>query len=293
MPAGHLSDLDVSGDDLGKFWAENFKDISHDVGSWIENVEKTTNCRKSGDFSVERLMKLNKDILAKLLFEGYRSASSYIGFIDDARTQVENLKSELIESHRSQIKLQQNLLEVQSEQIKSVSTVIDTAIENGMKSYSQVVTNSVSKPEPNLTEEKLKKVIQEAVADEDRSKNIMVFGMSEEAEEDVSDKITAVFEEISEKPRFEAARIGREKTGKVRPIKVSLCSSDAVHQILAKARNLRTSTSHRSVYIEPDRSLEERVKQKELLTEMKRRANEDNSKYYYIRSGRICCRDKR
>ena len=209
MPAGHLSDLDVSGDDLGKFWAENFKDISHDVGSWIENVEKTTNCRKSGDFSVERLMKLNKDILAKLLFEGYRSASSYIGFIDDARTQVENLKSELIESHRSQIKLQQNLLEVQSEQIKSVSTVIDTAIENGMKSYSQVVTNSVSKPEPNFTEAKLKKVIQEAVADEDRSKNIMVFGMSEEAEEDVSDKITAVFEEISEKPRFEAARIGR------------------------------------------------------------------------------------
>ena len=293
MPAGHLSDLDVSGDDLGKFWAENFKDISHDVGSWIENVEKTTNCRKSGDFSVERLMKLNKDILAKLLFEGYRSASSYIGFIDDARTQVENLKSELIESHRSQIKLQQNLLEVQSEQIKSVSTVIDTAIENGMKSYSQVVTNSVSKPEPNFTEAKLKKVIQEAVADEDRSKNIMVFGMSEEAEEDVSDKITAVFEEISEKPRFEAARIGREKTGKVRPIKVSLCSSDAVHQILAKARNLRTSTSHRSVYIEPDRSLEERVKQKELLTEMKRRANEDDSKYYYIRSGRICCRDKR
>ena len=221
------------------------------------------------------------------------AATIYIGFIDDARTQVENLKSELIESHRSQIKLQQNLLEVQSEQIKSVSTVIDTAIENGMKSYSQVVTNSVSKPEPNFTEAKLKKVIQEAVADEDRSKNIMVFGMSEEAEEDVSDKITAVFEEISEKPRFEAARIGREKTGKVRPIKVSLCSSDAVHQILAKARNLRTSTSHRSVYIEPDRSLEERVKQKELLTEMKRRANEDDSKYYYIRSGRICCRDKR
>jgi hypothetical protein len=73
-----------------------------------------------------------------------------------------------------------------------VSTVIDTAIENGIKSYSQVVTNSVSKPELNSTEEKLKKVIQVAVADEDRLRNIMVFGMSEEAEEDVSDKITVV-----------------------------------------------------------------------------------------------------
>jgi hypothetical protein len=36
-----------------------------------------------------------------------------------------------------------------------------------MKSYSQVVTitNSVSKPEPNFVEKKLKKVIQEAVAE--------------------------------------------------------------------------------------------------------------------------------
>jgi hypothetical protein len=89
---------------------------------------RTTNCRKSGDFSVERLIRRNKEFLAKLLFAVYRSASSYIGFLDDARTQVENLKSELIEEHRLQIKLQQNLFEVQSEHIMSLSTVIDTAI---------------------------------------------------------------------------------------------------------------------------------------------------------------------
>jgi hypothetical protein len=49
-------------------------------------------------------------------------------YTDDARTQLENLKSDLIESQRSEIKPQKNLLEVQAEQPKSVSTVVDTAL---------------------------------------------------------------------------------------------------------------------------------------------------------------------
>ena len=162
-----------------------------------------------------------------------------------------------------------------------------------MKSYSSVLTDSVTKPEPSFSEERLKKVVQEAVADEDRSRNIMVSGVNEEIGEDLSDRISTVFEEILEKPSFEAARIGKMETDKVRPVKVSLRSSDAVHQILAKARNLRKSTTHRSVYIGPDRSPEERVKQRELIAEMKRKANEDDSKHYYVRSGEICCRDKK
>jgi len=120
----------------------------------------------------------------------------------------------------------------------------------------------------------------------------MVFGISEETGENLINKVAAVFEEISEKPSFEAARIGKESTDKTRPVKVSLRSSDTVHQILAKAKTLKTSTTHRSVYIGPDRSPEERAKQKELVTEMKRRANEDSSKQFYVRSGRIFSRDK-
>ena len=285
-------DLNLSGDDLRDCWAHHFSDLSGELSTWIEKLKKATNCQRPRDFSQRNLKKLGVDVLAGLLLEGCQVGSSYIDFVDDARTKVENLKLELIESQRSEIKLQKNLIELQSEQLKSVSTAVDTAIENGMKSYSNVLTDSVTKPEPTFTEEKLKKVVQEAVAEEDRSRNIMVFGVSEETGEDLNGTIGAVFEEISEKPTFEAARIGRVESGKVRPIKVSLRSSAAVHQILAKARKLKTSSSYRSVYIGPDRSPEERVKQKELLTEMKRKANEDNSKHYYVRSGRICSKDK-
>ena len=82
------------------------------------------------------------DVLAKLVFEGYQIGTGYTGCIDDARANVENwekLKSELIESQRSEIRLQGKIIELQSEQLKSVSTVVDTAIEKGMKSYSSVL----------------------------------------------------------------------------------------------------------------------------------------------------------
>jgi hypothetical protein len=77
----------------------------------------------------------------------------------------------------------------------------------------------------------------------------MVFRVSEETEEDLSVKISSVFKEISEKRTFEADQIGGTETGKVRPIKVSLCSYNAVHQILAKARRLKMSSFYRSLYI--------------------------------------------
>ena len=120
----------------------------------------------------------------------------------------------------------------------------------------------------------------------------MVFGMEEGTGEDLGSKITEMFDEISEKPSFEAARVGSKFTDKIRPVKVSLHSSGTVHQILVKAKKLRSSTTHRSVYIAPDRSPDERVKQKQLIAELKRKANEDTSKHYYVKSGRIFSKDK-
>jgi hypothetical protein len=93
-----------------------------------------------------------------------------------------------------------------------------------MKFYSQVLTSSDCKPESTFTEEKLKKVAQEAMAEEDRLKNIMVFEVGGDTDEDLSGVTTAVFEEISEKPTFEAVWIGKVENGKVRLVRVSLCS---------------------------------------------------------------------
>ena len=64
--------------------------------------------------SLRSLKKLSVDVLAKLVFGGYQIGTGYTGCIDDARANVENwekLKSELIESQRSEIRLQGKIIE--------------------------------------------------------------------------------------------------------------------------------------------------------------------------------------
>ena len=75
-------------------------------------------------------------------------------------------------------------------------------------------------------------------------------------------------------------------------VKVSLCNSSTVHQILVNAKKLRLSEDHKTVFISPDRSPEDRAIHQRLVLEMKQIAKEDIKKHYYIRSGNICSEDK-
>ncbi len=277
------------GDMLGDHFDE-FSEASDELVSWIEELKETMNCKNEFEFSVEKFMRSNKDTMAKCLLTVCKTVEAYQASFKSAKGQVENLKSELIESQRTVVKLQQDLLDVKSEEIKSMSTVVDTAVQKGIQTYSEV-TQSLTTSAPGFTAEKLKKVVQEAVADEDRSRNIVVFGMEEKTDEDLDSKITAIFEELSEKPSFQATRVGKESDNKIRPVKVSLRSSDTVHQILVKAKQLRSTNTYRSVYIAPDRTPEERIKQRKLISEMKRLASEDSRKHYYVKSGRILSTD--
>jgi hypothetical protein len=64
----------------------------------------------------------------------------------------------------------------------------------------------------------------------DRSRIVIVFGLSEKKEEDVEEEVHELFQEIRLKPSLQPCRVGRITTGKSkRPVKVSLFSSSAVH----------------------------------------------------------------
>ena len=83
-----------------------------------------------------------KDILAKILLEGYQTVYSHWDTFELSRVGVEKLKSELITAQRSVVRLQQQLLDfqekllkTQTEQLQGMSTVVDTAVDKGMRSY--------------------------------------------------------------------------------------------------------------------------------------------------------------
>ena len=106
---------------------------------------------------------------------------------------------------------------------------------------------------PAINVATFKKVVKDVIKNEDRSKNLMVFGLAEEDGEQLDGKLSSVFMELGEKPRVEAVRIGRRPEAgtacrsvkvtlvKVTPVKVTLASSTAVQQIMSKARTLKHS----------------------------------------------------
>ena len=120
----------------------------------------------------------------------------------------------------------------------------------------------------------------------------MVYGLDEEPNEDLERKVGAVFQELGEKPRLEAVRLGQEATDKTRAVKVTLGNSTVANQILRRSAKLKQSESFSEVFISPDRSLKQRVERRELVEGLKKKVSDDPSKHYFIRNGKICCSDK-
>ena len=61
------------------------------------------------------------------------------------RLGLEKMKLELIVAQRFVVKLQQLLLEAQAKQLNAMSTVADPAVDRGIRSYSNVVTQTIEK----------------------------------------------------------------------------------------------------------------------------------------------------
>ena len=145
-----------------------------------------------------------------------------------------------------------------------------------------------------INEQELKKVVQNVVQDEDRSKNLMIFGLPDEPNEDINGSVSQLLLVIGEKPRVDACRIGKKKLdNSSRPVKVTAASSTVIAQILSKAKKLKKQTiKYENVYLSPDRSPEQRLKQKQLVLDLKQLAVEKPGQKHFISNGKICSVDK-
>ena len=76
-----------------------------------------------------------------------------------------------------------------------MSNVVDTAVDKEIRTYSQALSQSIKEFVLALSEEdKLKKAVQETVTDDDRSKDVIVFGLAEEMSENLDRKVRTLFE---------------------------------------------------------------------------------------------------
>ena len=64
-----------------------------------------------------------------------------------------------------------------------------------------------------------------------------------------------------------------------------------VKQVLSKAKLLRTKEGYSSIYISPDRTVEERRAFKKLWEELQLKRKTDNGKVHYIKNNKIVSGD--
>ena len=199
---------------------------------------------------------------------------------------------ELLAVQKKIIDLQTELLQCKNDQLQSLQSTVKTSVENTVKAEFQSYSNAVKQtlPQQTIAQETVKTIVRTVVQEEDRSKSFMVFNLEEEKEEELISKVEEVLQELGEKPRIEASRLGTptKDQSKARPVKVTLSSSVAVSQILAKARRLRDSVKHKSVFLCQDRSREDRSQHRLLVEECRKMREAEPTKKFYIRGGVVC-----
>jgi hypothetical protein len=265
----------------------------------VELINKATK-----EMGVENLLKLSlwtvkqmkKEFVCDLLYEALGYLEEFTGVVStDYKVASNSVKHQVIERQETIIKLQSDLLACKNEQLESLQTSVKSSVGESVKaeflSYSSALQANSAEPQKPVSTDMIKTVVQ-TVVQEDRSKNLIIFGLPEQNNEELNKEVCEVLQTIGEKPRIEACRIGRQRSEKnIRPVKVTAASSTVISQILAKSRRLRSSEKFKTVFISPDRSPEQRAKQRELVKEIKTLVAKQPDKVHFIRNGTIISTD--
>ena len=241
------------------------------------------------DFT-EELVSTNggtKKELSSFLFKFVNCSVNLIKSLKSGCLEVDSLKSEAKHAIKELAGVQSELLDSKREQIDILQSGIQTTLKNELKSYSEAVKKSTAE---SITLKKIKTAVKDIV--EDRSKNLMIFGLEEAADEDIHSTVKEVFMSIEEKPFFKAERIGKQHSSVIsRPVKVVLDSSNTLTNLLRKSKELKTTT-FKNVYLTPDRTLEQRVEHRKLVAELREKAREMPNEHHFIRNGAVCSQAK-
>ena len=276
----------------------NFAEVEKDGKTFISEMFKLCNVHGVVDNNKVNMLKIGtKDVLATQLVRALELIERQHNLIINQRVHVSTYQSDIIQLQSDVIDAQRkSIQEFKNDVIGQLSETVKDTVQSGFsKSYSEAAKSyGTSSPNPIISQDTLKTVAKQVVVEEELSRNIMLFGLPEEDNEQLCAKVSEVFEHLDAKPRVEASRLGikKSKSAAVRPVKVTLSSSTIVQHILVKSRNLRLSEKYKTVFLSPDRTAEQRAQQRELVLELKKKAAADPLKRHFLKGGRIHSVDK-
>ena len=282
---------------------ESYDKMKQDCAQWLNSVMKLLPAGVSDPKAMpitglSNQRALTRDGMGQKLVEIMRIVCTQTDYVAHLEGELQQLKSDVIDKQERVIKLQQELITAKEGQLADirdtvVSSVSDT-VKTQFQSYSDAVKGAGNQTGSSLLDQNtLKTVVKNVVEEEDRSKNFLIFGLPEDPKEQISSKVNEVLEELGEKPKVEAVRIGlKAKKQTPRPVKVSVSNTIVVTKILSRARKLRDSQRFKMVFISPDRTPDQRAAHRELVERLKLKKTEEPQMRHYIRGGQICSFEK-
>ena len=270
--------------------------ITQSRNSVFDEMCREINVKNYKDIRAAVLNRRNvtKDLLCLWLEAVCCIADSFcVPQLQEVTKRLDEQNSKIIEGQNTIIDLQKKVIENKEDELKSlknsvhdeVKSTVQTTVETELKSYSSALSKTCSAA---LAPKKIQAAVKSASEKDDRSRNVIIYGAEEADQEMLSDKVSEILLEIGEKPTVrDCCRVGLRKGTTPRPVKFSLSSSDLVNQVLRKARLLRTKEGFQSVYISPDRTVEERRAYKRLIEELKKKRQAEPDKFYIIRNNKI------
>ena len=279
---------------------KEIEDLLSKAAAFLPKAMKDVGCTAMVDVTSTACKRAMRETLAVLFAESYHLVRFQHEKMKQLTAELSSTKSQLIENQKWVISLQEQVIDCKEQQLKAVQASVKTSVEDSVKqqfkSYSEAVQENVMVCQPegqSVTPEILRKVVQSVVQEEDRSRNVMVYGIIEEKKENLAQRIQDVFQEIGLKPKMEVSRVGKADEQKTkRPVKVTLSCPSFVQQVLSQAKRLKDSERYSKVFIRPDRSKEERAQNKLLVDELMERRKNEPDKRHYIKSGTLHSAEK-
>ena len=282
----------------------NFEKVESDGQNFLFDTVKLCKVNCVQELTPEIVNKIgNKGDLNVKFLQAMQLIERQHNMIINQRVHMSQHQSHMIELQDQVISLQERLLtaneglskarKVREDFKAEIVNTFQKEVSSVKQSFSDVVkSGSLKNSAATISTESIKSVAKQIALEEELGRNIMVFGLCEEQNEDICTKVSDVLESLGEKPRVEACRIGKKSPSATRPVKVSLSSSSIVQQILKNSSKLSGTEKFKRVFLAPDRTAEERAHRKELVLELKRRAEVEKDKKLFIRGGKICCLER-
>ena len=239
--------------------------------SVLESVVSLSGCESISSLRKENLVLVDKEDLSGTILSLVSVLRDCGSVFRSSSVTIESLKNDKLSNQSEIMTLQKELLTMKNEKLKVVSNQLNFNL----------------KEKPAATSEP---------GNDERQKNIILFGMTENEEQSLSGRIEDVLDSTCglKKPHVKAfSRLGKEEPGKVRPVKVCFDSPEDALLAVTNARNLKFSEKHRKIFIAFDRDSEERARRRELVKSLRKRREEEPGRFHFIYKGEICSREHR